>query len=146
MELIELVDRLDNEINGKKGLFSKVDVGYCGELVGELKSQVLGLKKLIQTHDAVIQNADTVAQNVIAEAKQRADFIAGEDEIVRLAEIKGRKIIDETYRECEDLIKKTKDYLEDMLCRTEDCISNFLLSIRSKRNELRNTIFNAENN
>ena len=143
MQLLALITQLDEEINGRKGLFGKLDIAKCGELIYQIKIEASRCDAVIKSRDSVIQNADTVAQNVIAEAKERADFIAGEDEIVRLAEIKSRKIIDEAYRECDALIQKTKEHLDAMFASAEDFFSKFLVTLRANRNELRNIIFKS---
>lgn len=145
MKLLSLVAQLDEEFNGKKGLFGKIDSAKCGEIIRQIKFEASRCDAVMKSRETVIQNADTVAQNVIAEAKERADFIAGEDEIVRLAEIKSRKIIDEAYRECDALIQKTKDHLDAMFSNAEDFFSKFLMALRSNRNELRNIIFKSVN-
>ena len=88
----------------------------------------------------ILENADIVARNVIKEAEERAGQLSESSEVVRRAERRGREVLDEAYRQCDDLVMKTKEHLDGMFRDAETFFQNTLSTIKTNRNELRGAI------
>ena len=150
MDLISLVDELYEEINGRGGLFSKRKINFtkCSELIVKIKSMLssdlMRARDVIDKRNDIMQNADIVACNVIKEAKERAEHITSNSEIIRAAEERANKIMDETYRECDAVVRKTKEHLDRMFAETETFFLNTVSVIRTNRSELREALQRRE--
>lgn len=77
MNLTELINELDEELNGRKGLFNRrVDITRCVEIFEEIKRllppALTEAELVVKSREKILDNADTVAQNIIKEAEERA--------------------------------------------------------------------------
>ena len=141
MQISDLLDELDSELNGKRGLFNgKTDLARCREIVNELKAavpQALGeAKNVIDNRKTIMLNADAVAKNVIREAEERAKRLTENSEVMKIAERQGRSALDETYRQCDAIVQKTKEHLDKVFSETEAFFESTLALLRTNRREL----------
>lgn len=145
MEFEELIETIDEEINGKKGLFSKkVDIDKCGVLINEIKNSfpqvVQESSYIIANRDKILINADNAAKNTIKEAEERAEHIVGNSELMRRAENEAKKIIDSAYSQCDKLVERTKEHLDNIFKEVEQYLTSTLSLIRKNRDELRSAM------
>ncbi len=150
MNLIDLVDELYEEINGRGGMFGKkVDLPRCKELIVNIKSMISSslsrAQEVIDKRNDIMQNADIVACNVIKEAEERASHITSNSEIIRSAENRAQAIMDETYRSCDAVVRKTKEHLDRMFAEAEAFFLNTVSVIRTNRGELRDALQRRDN-
>lgn len=141
MQILDLLDELEKELNGTKRLFNgKADLGKCREIVASLKESLPATmseaKNVMDNRRAIMLNADAVAKNVIREAEERAKRLTDSSEVVKIAERQGRNAIDETYRQCDALVQKTKEHLDKVFAETESFFEGTLSLIRANRREL----------
>jgi len=141
-ELSKIIEELESELLDRKGFFSKkVDVERCVELTQALKESMPAslseAHKVLGSRKKILENADTVAQNTIREAEERASHIVDKSEIVSAAQIESRKIIDMAYMQCDMLIDRTKSHLDNMFKDIEQFLLSTLAMIRNNREELR---------
>lgn len=138
MDVIAILDEMDEALNARR---RRVDLRRIGELMDELKTAlpplVKGAEDVIRSRDRILGNADVVAKNVIREAEERAKHLAESSEVTRLAKAQGGEMIDRTYRECDSLIRKTKEHLDATFAEAERFLQNTLDLIKTNRNELR---------
>lgn len=151
MTLEELISELDDELNGRKGLFNRrVDLGRCVELFDEIKRlippSVSEAETVIKSRERILENADIVARNIIKEAEERAVHLSESSEIAKLAEKRGRDMLDKTYRQCDTLVQKTKEHLDEMFGETEAFFQSTLDMLKTNRNELRGALMNTDKN
>ena len=143
MQIFDLLDELEKELNGSKRLFNgKPDLSRCREIVAGLKETLPAAmneaKSVIDNRKAIMLNADAVAKNVIREAEERAKRLTDSSEVVKIAERQGRNAIDETYRQCDVLVQKTKEHLDKVFAEAESFFEGTLSLIRANRRELMN--------
>jgi len=141
-ELIQIIDELQSELLDKKGFFTKkVDIQRCVELTDMLKEQVPSsiaeAHHILASRKKILENADSVAKNTIREAEERASHIVDQSEIVQAARLEEKKIIDMAYMQCDTLVERTKNHLDDMFKDIEQFLLSTLAMIRNNREELR---------
>lgn len=147
MNLTELVERLDEELNGRKGLFNKkTDLTRCLELVEEIKlslpQSLFDAEEIVKNRDKILLNADVVAKNVIKEAELRAQHLADSSEVNKVAQRQAREVLEKAYKECDLLMQKTKEHLDKLFCDAEGVFINLQNVIKTNRNELRSVTLN----
>ena len=145
MDLNELIAEMDGELVGRSGLYNKkADPARCASLWNEIKallpSAIEEAELVSRNRIRILENADVVAQNVIKEAEERAGQLTDNAEIVRRAEKRGREVLDEAYRQCDELVMKTKKHLDGMFRDAETFFRNTLDTIKTNRTELRGAI------
>ena len=148
--LIQLMDAMELELNGRKGLINRrVDLNKCIEIFEEIKKALPPSLKEAETvlsaREKILSSADTVAKNTIKEAEERALHLAENSQITRLAEKQGRDILDKAYRECDSLVQKTKEHLDKMFADAEAFFHGTLNLIKTNRNELRGALLSKDN-
>lgn len=145
MDLNELIAEMDDELVGRSGLFNKrADLARCASLWADIKALLpiaMEEAELVSRNRLwILENADIVAQNVIKEAEERAEQLTDGAEIARRAEKRSREVLDEAYRQCDELVLKTKEHLDGMFKDVETFFKNTLDTIKTNRNELRGAI------
>lgn len=142
MNILRLLDELEQELMDKKGLFSKkIDVERCADILYEMKEVVpQSLREadyIVANKQKILDNADSVARNTIREAEERAEHIIDNSELIKRAEIEGRKIVETAYMQCDALVERTKSHLDNMFKDIEQFLLSTLAMIRNNREELR---------
>ncbi|MCL2861279.1 MAG: hypothetical protein FWE22_02595 [Firmicutes bacterium] len=143
--ILALLNALESELTDKKGLFSKkVDLERCVEILYEMKKvfpeSIREAEYIIANRDKMLQNADSVAKNIIKEAEERAEHIIDNSELIKRAEAEAKKIVDAGYIQAEQLIDKTKNHLDEMFKDIERYLTSNLTMVRNNREELRGTM------
>ncbi len=145
MEYEDLIDELDSEINGKRGIFSKkVDIERCGELITAIKNSYPGVLRdsayIVENREKILSNADVVAKNTIREAEEHANHLVGNSELLKKAETEAKKIIDSAYSQCDVLVERTKDHLDNVFKDVEQFLMSTLNMVRNNRDELKSAV------
>lgn len=148
MDIYCLCDKLDAELKGRRGVINnQVDISECRKLIGQIR-QILpeytrDANDIVNTRNAILVNADSVAKNVLKEAEERALQLVSDSEIKRRAEREGENMLDDAYRQCDALVLKTKEHLDEMLKETENFFRTALETVSTNRRELKNMIINS---
>ncbi|MCL2061920.1 MAG: hypothetical protein FWH03_04765 [Firmicutes bacterium] len=145
MDMTDMLNELEAELTNTKGIFSKkIDIGHCAELAAQLKSAVpqsiAESEYILQNRKRILENADSVAQNTIKEAEERALHIVDNSELVKRAELEAKKIIEAAHVQCDALIERTKIHLDGMFKDIEQFLLSTLAMIRNNREELRSAM------
>ena len=61
-------------------------------------------------------------------------------EIMRLADLESKKMMESTMMQCDGLVHHTKDHLDNMFKETEQFLLSTLTMIRNNREELRGAV------
>ncbi|MCL2234579.1 MAG: hypothetical protein FWC11_04200 [Firmicutes bacterium] len=143
--ILALLNALESELTDKRGLFSKkVDLEKCVEIVYEMKKvfpeSIREAEYIIANRDKMLQNADSVAKNIIKESEDRAEHIIDNSELIKRAEAEAKKIVDAGYVQSEQLVDKTKAHLDEMFKDIERYLTSNLTMVRNNREELRGTM------
>ncbi len=148
MDIYCLCDKLDAELKGRRGVINnQVDISECRRLIGliirTLPEYTRDANDIVNTRNAILFNADSVAKNVLKEAEERARQLVSDSEIKSRAERECENMIDCAYRQCDALVLKTKEHLDEMLKETENFFRTALETISANRRELKSMIINS---
>jgi F0F1-type ATP synthase membrane subunit b/b' len=148
MDAKQLLNELESELAGRRGLFSKkVDFDKCAEIVYRLKEavpkSVYEAEYVMLNRRKILESADSAAQNTIKEAEERAVHIVENSELIRRAETEADKIFEAAERKCDALVAKTKSHLDGMFKDIEQFLLSAIAMIRNNREELRAAAVNG---
>lgn len=142
MDVIELLNQLEAELEGRGGFFGKkVDLDRCATLVANIRAafpkELAEARYVMENRQKILENADIAAKNTIREAEEHAEHIIDNSEIIRRAEIDAKQIMETAYMQCDTLVHHTKEHLDRTFKETEQFLLSTLTMIRNNREELR---------
>jgi F0F1-type ATP synthase membrane subunit b/b' len=138
-------DMLDKAVNvpftNKKSL---IDVEKMRELVEEIRlntpREIKQARDLVNDRKTIINDAKNEASAIIARAEQRAAALISQQEIVRQATQKANEINAAAQEQTKELRDMTNKYVDNMLTKVEELLSNDIIDVRKARSALKQTI------
>ena len=145
-EILEMMDdMLDKAVNmpfsSKKSL---IDVDKMRELIDEIRLNMP--REIKQAHDLVndrktiLNDAKNEAASIVQRAEQRAAAMVAQQEIVRQATAKANEINAAAQEQTKELRDMTNKYVDNMLTKIEELLSNDIIDVKKARRALKNTI------
>ncbi|MBO5377899.1 MAG: ATPase [Ruminiclostridium sp.] len=145
-EILEMMDdMLDKAVNvpftSKKSL---IEVDKMRELIDEVRinmpKEVTQARELVNDRKTILNDAKNEAANIIARAEQRAAALVSQQEIVRQANAKANELNATAQAQTKELRDLTNKYVDNMLTKVEELLSNDLIDVKKARNALKSTI------
>ena len=145
-EILEMMDdMLDKAVNvpftSKKSL---IEVDKMRDLIDEIRinmpKEVKQARDLVNDRKTILNDAKNEAANIISRAEQRAAMLVSQQEIVRQANAKANELNATAQAQIKELRDLTNKYVDNMLTKVEELLSNDLIDVKKARNALKNTI------
>lgn len=145
-EILEMMDdMLDKAVNvpftSKKSL---IEVDKMRELIDEVRinmpKEITQARELVNDRKTILNDAKNEAANIISRAEQRAAALVSQQEIVRQANEKANELNATAQAQTKELRDLTNKYVDNMLTKVEELLSNDLIDVKKARNALKNTI------
>lgn len=145
-EILELMDdMLDKAVNvpfsNKKSL---IEVDKMRELIDEIRinmpKEIKQARDLVNDRKLILNEAKNEAANIVSKAEQRAAMLVSQQEIVRQATAKANEINASVQGQTKELRDMTNKYVDNMLNKVEELLTNDLVDVRKARGALKNTI------
>jgi len=135
--LIDYLDMLEDLIEGSKTMpFSNkvsLDKEQMFDIIADMRlnlpNEIRQAQKIIDDHDRIINDAKSKASQIVSEAEHRAQEMADEHEIYKLAVEQSRELMDETKKSARDMRLSSIDYADDILLKTENAIRESMNSM-----------------
>ncbi|MCR4780976.1 MAG: ATPase [Ruminiclostridium sp.] len=143
LEMME--DMLDKAVNvpftNKKSL---IDVEKMRELVEDIRlntpREIKEARNLVNDRKTILNDAKNEASQIVARAEQRAAALVSQQEIVRQATQKANEINAAAQEQTKELRDMTNKYVDNMLTKVEELLSNDIIDVRKARSALKQTI------
>ncbi len=145
-EILEMMDdMLDKAVNvpfsNKKSL---IEIDKMRDLIDEIRinmpKEVKQARDLVNDRKTILNDAKNEAANIIARAEQRASMLVSQQEIVRQASARANELTANAQEQSKNLRDMTNKYVDNMLTKVEELLSNDLIDVKKARNALKNTI------
>ena len=145
-EILEMMDdMLDKAVNvpftNKKSL---IDVDKMRELIDEVRlnlpNEIKQARDLVNDRKTIINDAKNEAANIVTRAEQRAQSLVAQQEIVRQATAKANEINAAAQAQTKELRDMTNKYVDNMLTKVEELLSNDIIDVKKARSALKQTI------
>lgn len=145
-EILEMMDdMLDKAVNvpftSKKSL---IEVDKMRDLIDEIRinmpKEVKQARDLVNDRKTILNDAKNEAANIISRAEQRASMLVSQQEIVRQANAKANELNATAQAQTKELRDLTNKYVDNMLTKVEELLSNDLIDVKKARNALKSTI------
>ena len=148
MDILALIDRIEELVDSGRGVpFTGgkiVDPEKIYELIDEIRAQFPDELKqarwIVKECQEMLEEAEKEANRVLEEAKARAEAMAAEQEIVKLAEQQRAEILDDARAREREIRLGAEDYADEMLANLEVNLGKLLTAVQRGRDRLQGKV------
>lgn len=135
----EILDKsMQVPFSQKKGM---VDVNALRELIDDIRinmpQEITQARKLVNDRKVILNEAKQEAERIIHKAEERAERLVSQQEITRQANEKATEILTNAQTKYTELCKTTNDYVDSMLSRVEELLTNDLADVKKAKTALK---------
>ncbi len=139
IEIQLLLDRLEALlVESRSFLFTSniiVDRERCFEIINQMRisipEEVKKAQRVHRERDRIIAQSNEEAERIIALANEQAMQRVSEHEIIRLAEEKGRVIVERAQREAQEIRSGADEYAQQVLQSLEAMLNDQLTTVKN---------------
>ncbi|HJW75170.1 MAG TPA: ATPase [Thermoleophilia bacterium] len=144
MDVLVLIDKLDDLIHNARSVpltdSVMLDREEIYDLLDQMRStipeEIKQARWIVKERQEMLAEAKTEAERIQAEALEKAEQLASETEVVRLAEKNAQKIIDDAHDREREIRLGAEDYADEVLNNLEVNLEKFLAAVRRGRERL----------
>jgi cell division septum initiation protein DivIVA len=148
MDIMALIDRIEEAMDGSRSLpltrSRLVDTEKVYEIIDEVRAQFPDELKqarwIVKERQEMLEEAEKEANRILEEAKARAESMAAEQEIVRLAESQAADIMDRARQQEREIRLGAEDYADEMLANLEVNLGKLLTAVQRGRDRLQGKV------
>lgn len=107
-----------------------------GMLQNNLPNEIKQAKWLLDRQNQVIEQAQSTANSIVAQAETRVAMMINEHEITAQAQKLGQQIVDDACRDADQMLKNAKDYIQNQLSSVEESLVHVLHGIQRDRHQM----------
>lgn len=148
MKVDDLILQLQDVINDAKSMpFSggKVMVSsdeiydIIDQIQDAMPAEVRQAKNIVADRKQILAEANRESENIIRAAEERKKAMLNQNEIVREAQAKAKEIVDDAKQKSAEIRKAANVYVDSIIRRTEESISEQLDEIKKTRTNILNS-------
>ena len=145
MTISRLLDRLEEAINnGKRQMFSSnmrlIDANDClgilQQIRGQLPSELAEATLVLRDCDAIKDEAEREAQDIIEGARQEAMRLVAESEILQEAQRQASELVTNAGVYADNLVEQSFEQVNSLYLDVENSMRDMLNKVYAKRNSL----------
>lgn len=154
MSVEELIDELDDMVD-KAWSFpmshgrAVLDCGDVKQILDEIREslpqEIRQAKAIVADRSKIIGDAKREAETVVRVAEERAKAMVVQDEITRQAQQKANELLSQTQVKVREMRRASNDYIDDLMKRTEDGLTQNLTELRKTRQNIKASIRSGQN-
>lgn len=144
MEIEKLFDELDEVLEkawGLPGGKSVVSAERLREIIDDIRlnmpQEFKESKSIVAERADIINSAKREADAIIKAAEDKARALVAQEEITRAAQSKASEIINTAQLKSRDMRRAAQEFVDDLLKRTDESVTQNLAEIRKTRSALR---------
>ena len=147
MNLEELIDILDETI--LEGIALPLTNGKCvvdrekiKDIITDIRlnmpNDLRKAREIVSDRTTIIESARKEAESIIENARKKADFMAGEQEVARLAGVKANELIQKAQNDTSEIKKGATVYTDSLIESVEEFLTKALLDVKQKKQTIKN--------
>jgi cell division septum initiation protein DivIVA len=148
MDILALIDRIEELIDNGRTLpltsSRMVDADKVYEIIDEVRAQFPDELKqarwIVKERQEMLEEAEKEANRILEEARDRAQALASEQEIVKLAEQQAAEILDNARAREREIRLGAEDYADEMLANLEVNLGKLLTAVQRGRDRLQGKV------
>ena len=139
-ELVELIEQAKPVLGNSQK--RQVEINPIFEIVDEIRTilpeELRTARIIVRDRQGMIEAAEIDANRILEDAERQAQVIAGEQEIVRIAEQRAHDIVDEAMIREREMRIGAEDYADQIFANLEANLDNLLKNVTRCRARLNN--------
>lgn len=141
----ELLDELAERIEQSKPVLGnsqkrQVEIGPIFEILDEIRDifpeELRQARIIVRDRQGMIEAAEIDANRILEDAERQAEHLAGEEEVVRLAEQRAQEVIDDAMAREREMRVGAEDYADRIFANLETNLDNLLKNVTRCRQRL----------
>ncbi|MDZ4654600.1 MAG: ATPase [Coriobacteriia bacterium] len=148
MDIMALIDRIEELVDtGRNVPFSSnkiVDPEKIYEIIDEIRAQFPDELKqarwIVKERQEMLEEAEKEANRILEESRDRAQLLASDQEIARLAEQQAAEILDTARTREREIRLGAEDYADEMLANLEVNLGKLLTAVQRGRDRLQGKV------
>ena len=101
-------------------------------------------KSIVADHNQILNEAKHEADGIIQAAEERAKALVSQEEVVRQAQQRANEILAQAQAQARETRKACNEYVEDIMRRTDESISESLTELRKTRQNIKASQRNSQ--
>jgi len=130
--------------NGKVFVDGEEVKQILDEIKEEIPSEIRKAKAIVADRAQIIEDANREAETIIRVAQEKAAALVDEQEVVRQAQQKANELLVQAQQKFKEMRKASNDYVEDLMRRTDESLSENLAELRKTRQNIKNAQRNSQ--
>ena len=135
LQLQDLVnDAKSMPFSGGKVLVSSDEIyDIIDQIQDAMPAEVRQAKNIVADRKQIIGEVNRESENIIRAAEERRKIMLNQDELVKDAQAKAREILEEAKQKSAEIRKATNAYVDGVMKRTEESLTNQLNEVKKTR-------------
>ena len=114
------------------------------ELKEEIPAEIQKAKAIVADRQQILADANREAETIIRVAQEKQKALVEQDEIVRQAQARANDLIAQAQAKFKEMRKASNDYVDDLMRRTDESLSENLAELRKTRQHIKSTQRNSQ--
>jgi cell division septum initiation protein DivIVA len=148
MDIMALIDRIEEALDSgrsvplMRGRLIDIDKVYeiIDEIRGNFPDELKQARWIVKERQEMLEEAEKEANRILEEARDRADAMASEQEVVRRANEQAAAILDDARQQEREIRLGAEDYADEMLANLEVNLGKLLTAVQRGRDRLQGKV------
>jgi cell division septum initiation protein DivIVA len=148
MDILALVDRIEEAMDSGRSVplmrGRVVDVEKVYEIIDEVRAnfpdELKQARWIVKERQEMLEEAEKEANRILEEARDRAEGMAADQEIVRRAAEQAAGILDDARAQEREIRLGAEDYADEMLANLEVNLGKLLTAVQRGRDRLQGKV------
>jgi cell division septum initiation protein DivIVA len=148
MDILALVDRIEEAMDSGRSVplirGRVVDVEKVYEIIDEVRAnfpdELKQARWIVKERQEMLEEAEKEANRILEEARDRAESMASDQEVVRRANEQAAGILDDARAQEREIRLGAEDYADEMLANLEVNLGKLLTAVQRGRDRLQGKV------
>ena len=148
MDIMALIDRIEESMDSGRSVplmrGRLVDIEKVYEIIDEIRGnfpdELKQARWIVKERQEMLEEAEKEANRILEEARDRADSMASEQEVVRRANEQAASILDDARQQEREIRLGAEDYADEMLANLEVNLGKLLTAVQRGRDRLQGKV------
>jgi cell division septum initiation protein DivIVA len=148
MDILALVDRIEEAMDSGRSVplmrGRMVDVEKVYEIIDEVRAnfpdELKQARWIVKERQEMLEEAEKEANRILEEARDRAESMASDQEVVRRANEQAAGILDDARAQEREIRLGAEDYADEMLANLEVNLGKLLTAVQRGRDRLQGKV------
>ncbi|HEY5549304.1 MAG TPA: ATPase [Coriobacteriia bacterium] len=148
MDVMALIDRIEESMDTGRSVplmrGRLVDIEKVYEIIDEIRGnfpdELKQARWIVKERQEMLEEAEKEANRILEEARDRAESMASEQEVVRRAQEQAASILDDAKQAEREIRLGAEDYADEMLANLEVNLGKLLTAVQRGRDRLQGKV------